>query len=129
MTAPVDAASSSDLLESASLEIEQLANSNVAESHFFPELVAKLCLAVRAEAGAVWLLDPNGMVNRVCESGFDALGLDQNRQASRLNIQYMLDAIQNGESKKARGRQTLVFLNTADGWKIVHEHGTPEAKF
>ena len=37
--------------------------------------------------------------------------------------------VQNGESKKARGRQTLVFLNTADGWRIVHEHGTPEAKF
>jgi hypothetical protein len=24
------------------------------------------------------------------------------------------------------GRQTLVFLKTDDGWKIIHEHGTPK---
>ena len=32
--------------------------------------------------------------------------------------------IQDGEVKTVDGRQTLVFLNTSDGWKIVHEHGT-----
>jgi hypothetical protein len=32
--------------------------------------------------------------------------------------------VQNGEQKKGSGRQTLVFLKTKDGWKIVHEHGT-----
>jgi len=30
----------------------------------------------------------------------------------------------NGEPIKATGRQTLVFLKTAEGWKLVHEHGT-----
>ena len=34
--------------------------------------------------------------------------------------------VQEGEEKTASGRQTLVFLKTADGWKIVHEHGTPK---
>ncbi|MFW6085354.1 MAG: alpha/beta fold hydrolase [Gemmatimonadota bacterium] len=29
-----------------------------------------------------------------------------------------------GETVTVRGRQTLVFLETSDGWKIVHEHGT-----
>lgn len=29
-----------------------------------------------------------------------------------------------GEAVRVTGRQTLVFLNTVDGWKIVHEHGT-----
>lgn len=29
-----------------------------------------------------------------------------------------------GERKQVKGRQTLVFLRTNDGWKIVHEHGT-----
>lgn len=29
-----------------------------------------------------------------------------------------------GEAVRVTGRQTLVFLNTQDGWKIVHEHGT-----
>ncbi len=33
--------------------------------------------------------------------------------------------VQNGEEKKGSGRQTLVFLKTPKGWKIVHEHGTP----
>ncbi|MBT4863542.1 MAG: GAF domain-containing protein, partial [Planctomycetaceae bacterium] len=99
MTVPVDAVSNNGLFETGSIEIEQLARSDVAESDFFSQLVAKLCSVVKADAGAVWLLDQNGMVNRVCESGFDALGLDQNRNASRLNIQYMLDAIQNGEPK------------------------------
>ncbi len=33
---------------------------------------------------------------------------------------------QNGEEKKGSGRQTLVFLKTPKGWKIVHEHGTPK---
>ncbi len=34
--------------------------------------------------------------------------------------------VQDGEEKKASGRQTLVFLKTKNGWKIVHEHGTPK---
>ena len=32
--------------------------------------------------------------------------------------------VQEGEEKQASGRQTLVFLKTDRGWKIVHEHGT-----
>ena len=33
--------------------------------------------------------------------------------------------MQDGESYIGSGRQTLVFLKTENGWKIVHEHGTP----
>jgi len=33
--------------------------------------------------------------------------------------------VQDGVERTGSGRQTLVFLRTADGWKIVHEHGTP----
>lgn len=33
--------------------------------------------------------------------------------------------VQDGEEKRGTGRQTFVFLKTGDGWKIVHEHGTP----
>ena len=36
------------------------------------------------------------------------------------HVSYMKD----GEEKRASGRQTLVFLKTQSGWKIVHEHGT-----
>lgn len=36
------------------------------------------------------------------------------------HVSYMKD----GEEKKASGRQTLIFLKTKNGWKIVHEHGT-----
>jgi hypothetical protein len=32
--------------------------------------------------------------------------------------------VRNDEPAKVDGRQTLVFLRTDDGWKIVHEHGT-----
>ena len=32
--------------------------------------------------------------------------------------------IKEGKEIKANGRQTLVFLYTENGWKIVHEHGT-----
>jgi ketosteroid isomerase-like protein len=38
------------------------------------------------------------------------------------HVSFMLD----GEEKTASGRQTLVFLKTEDGWKIIHEHGTPK---
>ena len=34
-----------------------------------------------------------------------------------------------GEIRKGSSRQTLVFLKTDDGWKIVHEHGTPKSCF
>jgi ketosteroid isomerase-like protein len=34
--------------------------------------------------------------------------------------------VQDGERKTGSGRQTLVFLKTNDGWKLVHEHGTPK---
>ena len=30
---------------------------------------------------------------------------------------------QDGEEKTVSVRQTLVFLKTSDGWKIIHEHG------
>jgi len=32
--------------------------------------------------------------------------------------------VKDGEERKVQGRQTLVFLNTENGWKIIHEHGT-----
>ncbi|MGL1886532.1 MAG: nuclear transport factor 2 family protein [Reichenbachiella sp.] len=35
---------------------------------------------------------------------------------------------QNGEEKNVKLRQTLVFLKTDEGWKIVHEHGTKPIK-
>ena len=34
-----------------------------------------------------------------------------------------------GNRKQRIARNTLVFLKTADGWKIVHEHVTPKACF
>ncbi len=34
--------------------------------------------------------------------------------------------VQDGEMKSGSGRQTLVFLKTENGWKIIHEHGTPK---
>ena len=34
--------------------------------------------------------------------------------------------IQDGEEKTVSGRQTFVFLSTEEGWKLVHEHGTPQ---
>jgi hypothetical protein len=32
--------------------------------------------------------------------------------------------LKDGERNEVNGRQTLVFIRTPDGWKIVHEHGT-----
>ncbi len=32
--------------------------------------------------------------------------------------------VQDGVEKSGSGRQTLVFLKTKSGWKIIHEHGT-----
>ncbi len=32
--------------------------------------------------------------------------------------------VTDGNSVAVNGRQTLVFLKTASGWKLVHEHGT-----
>ena len=34
--------------------------------------------------------------------------------------------VQDGVEKEGSGRQTLVLLKIAKGWKIVHEHGTPK---
>lgn len=34
-----------------------------------------------------------------------------------------------GELRRGVARNTLVFLKTADGWKIVHEHVTPKSCF
>ena len=37
--------------------------------------------------------------------------------------------VRDGNDVEVSGRQTLVFLKTDDGWKIVHEHVTPKACF
>lgn len=34
--------------------------------------------------------------------------------------------VKDGEQHEGSSRQTLVFLKTTDGWRIVHEHGTPK---
>lgn len=34
--------------------------------------------------------------------------------------------IQNGFEKSGSGRQTFVFIRIENGWKIIHEHGTPK---
>lgn len=34
--------------------------------------------------------------------------------------------VQDGEAKSGSGRQTFVLLKTENGWKIIHEHGTPK---
>lgn len=36
--------------------------------------------------------------------------------------------IKNENSVQGKGRVTLVFLQTVDGWKIVHEHSSPFAE-
>lgn len=36
--------------------------------------------------------------------------------------------VRDGESVEASGRQTLVFVRTDSGWKIVHEHGTARVR-
>ncbi len=36
--------------------------------------------------------------------------------------------VRNGEEVAVSGRQTLVFLKTRGGWKLVHEHGTVRNK-
>lgn len=36
------------------------------------------------------------------------------------HVTFMRDGVE----RQASGRQTLVFLRTAHGWRIVHEHGT-----
>ena len=35
-----------------------------------------------------------------------------------------VSCVREGEEVSVSGRQTLVFVRTADGWKLVHEHGT-----
>ena len=40
------------------------------------------------------------------------------------HVSYVL----NGAEIRGSGRQTFVFLDTEDGWKLVHEHGTPKQK-
>jgi len=35
---------------------------------------------------------------------------------------------QDGVEKTGNARQTLVFLKTSQGWKIIHEHGTKRCK-
>lgn len=35
----------------------------------------------------------------------------------------------NGQAANGASRLTLVFLKSPDGWKIVHEHGTPRSCF
>jgi len=40
------------------------------------------------------------------------------------HVSFMKD----GQEKKGSGRQTFVFLKTNEGWKIVHEHGTPNVQ-
>lgn len=36
--------------------------------------------------------------------------------------------VRDGESVEVSGRQTLVFLRTESGWKVVHEHGTVKVR-
>jgi ketosteroid isomerase-like protein len=69
------------------------------------------------------------------ETAFFSSVSDMNYEAKELKIDVFGDIgivtyyphvtfVKDGEKKEVSGRQTLVFLKTENGWKIVHEHGT-----
>lgn len=56
------------------------------------------------------------------------LMIDVFENISIVTYYLQVSFMQNGVLKKGSGSgsQTFVFLKTAEGWKIVHEHGTPD---
>lgn len=57
------------------------------------------------------------------EPYFDLVEIASMRRDVEASVEHLRDARER-RSLSVTGRQTLVFLNTQDGWKIIHEHGT-----
>jgi ketosteroid isomerase-like protein len=65
-------------------------------------------------------------VNSVSNMSYEAkdLKIDVFGDVAVVTYYPNVSFVKDGREKKVSGRQTLVFLRTASGWKIVHEHGT-----
>ena len=88
--------------DSSALEIERLARSDIAEDRFFSEFLAQLIGPTGADAGIIWLLNQQGILSSFCDLGMEQVQLGKNPLAHRVNVQFVLTAIQQGESRRPR---------------------------
>ena len=117
MTTRLDAEPERADVAAATREIETLANSNIPEQRFFTEFLDRVVQTTDARAGAVWMLDQNGLLSMHCDVQFTELGLGDGAVSNRLNIQRLLDVVQTGEATivaPEEGRQ-----QDADGGSVL----------
>jgi hypothetical protein len=87
---------------------------------FGPRSFDRQDLASTNESEAAFFSSVSGMSHEVKKLKIDVFG-DIAVATYLLPARFLRE--RRGE-QKASGRQTFVFLKTANGWKIVHEHGT-----
>ncbi|MBM83168.1 MAG: hypothetical protein CMJ78_21610 [Planctomycetaceae bacterium] len=95
---------------SAIAAIERLANSDVQELPFFQNYLEQVVAATGGDAGAVWSINPQGLLAKLCEQDLDTLGFSDSTDAHRVNVQWVMDALKTGDAaiytdEEARGQK------------------------
>lgn len=90
-------------------QIEELSRSNLPPDQFFPEFLRLLVRALGAQAGVVWMLDPNNRLVVKHEQGLSRTGFRDNPQATALNHELLTNVIATGESASYSPADDLAF--------------------
>jgi multidrug efflux pump subunit AcrA (membrane-fusion protein) len=80
-------------------EIELLADAGGPPETFFQEFLQRLVSVLAAEAGAVWLRDPQGRMGLACEIKLAATGIFEKQDAQRANERVVGDVGETGEAR------------------------------
>lgn len=87
-----------NLGQTAALEIERLAGSNIPENQFFQRFLEEVIGCTVALGGAVWMLDANGRVGLMSDQSLDAVGIGKDANKQHLNMALIVEALQSGQA-------------------------------
>ena len=80
-------------------EIELLADAGGPPETFFPEFLGRLVVVLGAQAGAVWLRDPQGRLGLAAEVNLAATGFFERKEASSNNEKVVTTVLETGEAR------------------------------
>ena len=80
-------------------EIELIADAGGPPDTFFREFLGRLVVVLGAQAGAIWLRDPQGRTGMAAEVNLAATGFYERKEAAQNNDRVIGDVIETGEAR------------------------------
>jgi hypothetical protein len=93
-TEPSDKSSPNRRIDQIVEEVAQLAAADMPPGAFFQEFLMRVLAGIEAQAGAVWIRNPQGFLQLQYQSQIDSVGLDNHKNGRQSHNELLRQAIQ-----------------------------------